>query len=383
MRKNFRKQEKNRKKRGFSFLSGQKLSVMHQKKMFFTLFLIVIFLGSLNIVKAKGWLIPQQPDIEIKEKSIDLDDLSLEQKIAQMIIVAGLPENMRAWKNMQLGGIHLFALQTEWIYNNTIIDFQDQMPIPFFVTADLEGCVSPFDNIKTFPAATEIQSIGAAFEKGFEEGEFLSKLGFTLNFAPVVDLDDHIWKCRTFPGDEKKIASFAEAYLLGLQAHGVLGTAKHYPGKTLIVKDPHKFIVAADIDDSDIYPYQYLSEREQAKAIMVSHVISSGAIYSEEVPAVVSPQVLAELRKNFKGLIISDEIHMLGLKNYFNHLDGMYIALFKAGNDLILNFDRNPHEIYRMIQVVKEAVEREEISEKQIDASVTRILQAKGFTVRD
>ncbi|MBI2665994.1 hypothetical protein HYX13_00115 [Candidatus Woesearchaeota archaeon] len=352
------------------------------KKIFFVLLVLIIFLGSFQIVKAKGWLIPQQPEVNTKNKIIDIDKLTLEQKIAQMIVVAGLSENMRAWKNMQVGGIHFYAMQTEWVYNNTIIDFQYEMPIPAFITADLEGCVSPFDNIRTFPAAAEITTLGAAFEKGYEEGKFLHRIGFTLNFAPVVDLDDHIWKCRTFPGDEKNIAQLAESYLLGLQAQGVIGTVKHYPGKTLVVKDPHKFIVAAEIDSSDLYPYDYLTEKKEAKAIMVSHIISNGVVNSSEVPAVVSPEVIAGLRKKFNGLIISDEIHMLGLKNYFNHPDSMYIALFKAGNDIILNFDKNPHEIYRMIQVIKTAVDNRELSEKQIDASVTRILEAKGFTVK-
>ena len=59
----------------------------------------------------------------------------------------------------------------------------------------------------------------------------------------------------------------------------------------------------------------------------------------------------------------------------------MYIAVFKAGNDVVLNFDKDPNEIYHMIQVIKDAVERGEIPETQIDASVTRILEAKGFSV--
>ena len=113
------------------------------------------------------------------------------------------------------------------------------------MTADLEGCVSPFGFIREFTAASEVNTTEQAFEKGIDEGKFLQKLGFNLNFAPVVDLDDDIWKCRTFPGDEHRIAELAEAYIVGLQAEGVIGTAKHYPGKTLVVKDPHKFVVQA------------------------------------------------------------------------------------------------------------------------------------------
>lgn len=354
---------------------------MMQKKIFYVLLLLVFFMGSLNLAKAKGYFIPSQPVLEFTGKTITLDSLTIDQKIAQMIIVAGSKEQYWPWRNLQMGGIHLFALQNEHVFNNTIVDFQYGMPIPFFVTADLEGCVSPFETIQQFPAASAINSIGSAFEKGVEEGRFLHRLGFNLNFAPVVDLDDSFWKCRTFPGDEIQIAELAQAYLLGLQEEGVLGTVKHYPGKTLIVKDPHKFIVAAEISKKDLYPYEFLLEKGDVKAIMVSHIITSGEIVSDGVPSVVSPNVIAHLRQNFDGLIISDEIHMLGLKNFYHSLDEMYLAVFKAGNDVILNFDRDPNEIYRMIQIVKEAVQQGDIPEEQIDASVTRILQAKGFTV--
>ena len=81
-------------------------------------------------------------------------------------------------------------------------------------------------------------------------------------------------------------------------------------------------------------------------------------------------------------MIISDEISMLGLKNFYPTSDALYIAVFKAGNDLVLNFDEDPNEIYRMIQVVREAVLRGEIPEEQIDTSVKKILDAKGFVVK-
>jgi len=353
-----------------------------QRKIFFVLLGLVLLLSILNVVNAKGLLIPQQKPVDIKNKIVDLEQLTLEQKIAQMVIGVGGTENYWPWKNMQLGGIHLFARQNEHIFNNTIIDFQYQMAIPFFVTADLEGCVSPFEFIRQFKPASEVQSIDEAFEKGVEEGKFLHRLGFNLNFAPVVDLKDDIWKCRTFPGNEANIAQLAQAYLLGLQTEEVLGTAKHYPGKTLIIKDPHKYLVAAEIGKKDVYPYEFLVKKGEVKAIMVSHVISSGQIDSEGVPSVVSKTVIDQLRQNFDGLIVSDEIHMLGLKNYYHSLDEMYVAVFKAGNDLILNFDKDPNEIYHMIQVVKKAVEQGEIPAAQIDASITRILKAKGFTVK-
>jgi len=350
-----------------------------QKEIFFILAAVVLVLGTLNIAQARGLLIPQQPQLVIIDNTIDLSSMTLEQKIAQMVVVHGGIWNLEPWKNMQLGGIHLFALEREELYIDTIGQFQNEARIPFFVSIDLEGCWNPLANFRESVSVSEITEVGQAFQKGSEEGEYLKRLGFTINFAPVVDLDDQIWGCRSFPGDETKVASLAEAYVLGLQNEEMISTAKHYPGKTLVVRDPHKYLVVAEIADQDIYPYQELADN--VKSVMVSHVIVSGAVDSEGLPSVVSSTAISALKKNFAGLIISDEINMLGLKNFYSSQDEMYLAVFKAGNDLVLNFNEDPNEIKHMIEVVAEAVEGGEIPEEQIDGSVRKILELKGFTV--
>lgn len=353
---------------------------MKTPKIIFCLLLFLVFtLAGLNLAKAKGFFIPEQPGIRIVNGTVELDSLTLEQKIAQMVIVAGYSTHLESWRKLQLGGIHLFALPNEELFRETIQEYQYNMTIPFLVTVDLEGCVNPFAAFRYFPFATTISTPQEAFTKGQQEGEYLSSLGVTLNFAPVVDLDDFIWNCRTFPGSEKYVALLAREYVLGLQQQGVLATAKHYPGKTLVVKDPHKYLVAAEIQAKDVYPYSQLSS--DVSSIMVSHIITSGTVDSRGIPAVASAEVITELKKNFTGLVISDEINMLGLRNYYETLDEMYIAVFKAGNDIVLNFNADPNEIYRMILMVKLAVEQGEISEEQIDASVRKILRAKGLKV--
>ncbi len=359
--------------------SGKRGSM--QKKLFVMLLILVLFLGGLNLAKARGWLIPEQPLPNVRDKIIVLDSLTLEQKIAQMIVVHGGLWNLEPWKRMQLGGIQLYALQDAELYQETINKFQENMTIPFLVTVDLEGCWNPFANFQEFKAASEIATIEEAEQKGEEEGKFLKELGFTTNFAPVVDLNDEIWKCRSFPGNEENITQLAEAYVRALQEQGIMATVKHYPGKTLVAKDPHKFLVKAEISAADLYPFIRLEQESGVKALMVSHVISTGEVDSGGKPATGSPEVFAGIKQNFSGLVISDEINMLGLKDYYASLDEMYVAVFKAGNDIILDFSEDPQEIYRMIQVVKVAVEKGEISEEQLDASVKKILEMKGFIV--
>lgn len=347
---------------------------------FLNLVVLVLILGSLNIAKAQGWLIPPQEPIPVDNGVIDIATLTLEQKIAQMVIVHGGPWNEGQWKALQVGGIHLFAKERQELFEETIKSFQKNMTIPFFVTADLEGCLNPFAAFQEFPAAADITTTTEAFEKGLTEGQYLRSLGFSINYAPVVDLDDQIWTCRSFPGNETIVAELARAYVEGLQQEGVIATAKHYPGKTLVVRDPHKYIVAATIQEEDIYPYTVIAG--SVKAVMVSHIITSGTIDSQGIPAVTSPEVIGSLKQSFTGLVISDEINMLGLRDFYPSLDEMYIAVFKAGNDIVLNFNEDPNEVYRMIEVVAEAVEEGDIPEEQIDAAVRKILEAKGFVVR-
>jgi len=343
--------------------------------------MLVAVLLILNLAKIKGSFIPDSPKINIEGKVIKLEDLSLNQKIAQMTIVYGGLQNLGPWKSMQLGGIHLFALENEKTYLATINKFQKDMQIPFFVTVDLEGCANPFANFRESISLKEIHFWEESFEKGRNDGEILSQLGFTTNFAPVVDLQDNIWKCRTFPGDEKQISVLAEAYSQGLQSQHILSTAKHYPGKTLIIKDPHKFLVSAEISYNDLYPYSYLFNQTKVDSVMVSHIIANGQIDSSGIPSVASKEVIGDIKREFNGLIVTDEINMLGLKNFYSSLDEMYLAVFSAGNDLILNFNEDPNEIYRMINLIAEAVRKGIISEEQIDASVRKILEVKGFKV--
>lgn len=352
------------------------------KIVFFILVSIVLILGSLNLAKAQGWLIPSQKELQIVDGTIKLKSMTLEQKIAQMIVVQGNVQTMQAWKNMMVGGIHMFGRKSDGVFRNTVLDFQLDMPIPLLVTLDLEGCINPFGYYRNFTPTSEIETVGEAFEKGFQEGAYLRSLGFTINFAPVVDLQDDIWKCRAFSGNAQEVAELAQAYVLGLQNQGIMATIKHYPGKTLTVKDPHQFIVVASIAEEDQLPYQYLFGKKDAKAVMVSHLITVGEVESGGVPAVVSEHLIQELKARFEGLVVSDEINMLGLKNFFDDDDEMYLAVFKAGNDLVLNFNKDPQEIYHMIQVVAQAVRDGIIPEEQIDASVQKILEAKGFKVK-
>ncbi len=379
--------KKSKKTKSRNSINLSKLKSKYKNKiglyLFIFLLTINVVLAGLSVAKSRGLLIPGQPDPLVVNNVIDLDDLTLEQKIAQMVVVLGVQYYSTPLKKMQLGGIHLHAMKGIPQFKDVVETFQEGMEIPFFVTVDLEGCVNPFSSFMEFQLANEVESIGDSFQKGKSEGKFLSELGATINFAPVVDLEDQIWNCRSFKGDKEKVSELANAYVLGLQDEGIIATAKHYPGKTLVIKDPHKFLAAAEITEDDLYPYDFLIEKQSVKAIMISHLITFGKVNSEGKPSDASQRITNELIEKFDGLIVTDEINMLGMRNFYGSLDEMYLEVFKAGPDIVLNFNSDPNEIYRMITIIKEAIEEGDISEKRIDKSVQKILEAKGFIVKD
>jgi beta-N-acetylhexosaminidase len=343
-------------------------------------FLVSLF--KLNSEKAMAFQI-EEPKNVIFDKStntIYLNSLTLKQKIAQMIVTFDSPKNKDMLQKMLIGGIHLGSKPTKKDFIDTINYYQDGATIPFFFTADMEGCINPFENFQKFPSLREIKDKEEAYRVGFEEGKLLKELGFSINFAPVVDINDTIWNCRNFLGSIEEIGEKASYYIKGLQDNGIIATSKHYPGKTLVIKDPHKHVVHAYIEKDDILPFIKTIENN-VSAIMISHIIADGYVNSDSYPSVASKKLVEELRKNFPGLIITDEIRMLGLKDFYKDLDQMYIDVFKAGNDLILNFDTDPWGLYHMICVIENAVKNGEISEERINLSVIKILKAKGISV--
>ncbi|MBW2993634.1 hypothetical protein KY317_03615 [Candidatus Woesearchaeota archaeon] len=342
--------------------------------------IVVLFVINLENMRALEVEDTSGIDFDRKTNTIHLDSLTLRQKIGQMIIVSGIKRNRRDIRNMIIGGIYLGAKPTKERYIKTIADFQNSSIIPLFITVDMEGFRNPFANFQEFPTFAEIETKEEAYEVGYNHGKVLKELGFSINFAPVVDLRDDIWKCRSFPGTPEEIAEKSNYYINGLQENQIIATSKHYPGKTLVVDDPHKVVVSAEIDKNDLLPFKG-NIKNNVHAIMVSHIIVKGDVDSESKPSVVSERIIKGLKEDFTGLVITDEIKMLGLKNYYLDINEMFIDVFKANNDVILNFDISTRNIYDMINAVAEAVERGEISEERIDKSVTKILNAKGIRV--
>lgn len=324
---------------------------------------------------------PHNIDYDLATNTLNLSSLTLEQKLAQMVIIFGVDENAEVFKNMFIGGVFFNGQKSPEMYEKKINNYQEGAIVPFFVAADMEGCLNPFENFQNFPKFKDISTPEEAFTFGQEAGLVLKRLGFNMNFAPVLDLEDKILNCRSFPGTLEEISLKGQKFIEGLHDSGIMAVAKHYPGGTLVGEDTHKDIAGATISVDDLKPFQG-AMAVGVEGIMINHVIVNGALDSKGVPSVVSPEVVGSLN-DFSGFRITDEINMLGLAENYDpsNVNEMFVQLVQAGNDVLLSFDRSPTRIYRMIRAIEKAVKNERISEEQIDNSVRKILFLKGVNV--
>lgn len=359
-----------------------KLKLPKLKKDYYTTIILILGILTLSIVQSSLFSIESSDNIIYFEgnNTLNYSTLTLKQKIAQMLIVYEKQDNLEDFTEMVVGGIYVDPKPSKEDFIKDISNFQDSAKIPIFVTADMEGCWNPLETVKDFPTFKEIETEEEAYDLGLETGETLKELGFNFNFAPVVDLEDTIWNCRVFQGTPAEVSKRAISYIKGLEEYGILTSAKHYPGQTLHIKDPHKNLVYATIEEKDLEPFD-IAIKNNVTSIMVSHVIVNGSVDSESKPSVVSEKLISELKQKYNGLIVTDEVNMLGVKSFYENIDDMYIDLVKAGNDVILNFNRDSEEIYYMIKVIENAVQSGEISEERIDESVVKILKAKGINL--
>ena len=334
--------------------------------------IVLILLSSLLFLNSCSDL-PQGQVFEVR-----LSEMPIREKIAQMIIIEGRPDNLRKVSELSIGGIFLFPLKNEEQYIRTINNFQRNSKYKLFVATDLEGCVNMLENIQTFKYFSEIETEEEAYNLGKDMGFLLNKLGFNINFAPVLDLEDTIWHCRSFTGTKEQIIAKGLAFLEGLKPTGIISTAKHFPGRTLNVADTHTGPANSKISKDDLDPF-YKAMESDVDMLMVNHLIVSGELESKGKPSSVSKDVISNVKQNFDGLIITDDLKMKGVSSLYTERKEVYIDAINAGNDILLHaYEEDPEGV---IDYIENAVINGRIKEELINRSVIKILEKKGIKV--
>ena len=268
-------------------------------------------------------------------------------------------ELLYQWVDRGLGSVKVFGWNTDDIYlvAKSISSLQkrssnNRFNIPLFVATDQEGGWVRHvkgDTLIT-PGNMAIGASGYPYDSWYSAyyiNKEIKTLGINLNFAPTVDLytnhDSQIIGSRSFGEDPEKSGILGAAFAAGSIAAGVIPTVKHFPGHGDTSVDSHGKLPVIDIDyetfkNRELIPFLYLI-KEGVPAVMSGH-LSFPNIDKSGAPASLSKYFLTDILRNqlnYDGLIITDDMMMVGATAYAGSLSNAFKMAIEAGNDIILS----------------------------------------------
>lgn len=195
--------------------------------------------------------------------------------------------------------------------------------LPLAVALDQEG--GPVSRLRPWvgptPALRQIWTRGGAeacSDWGRLWGEGLRLLGFNVDFAPVVDLwDGHPAAGigdRAASPDPTKAATAAGAFLHGLEAMGVRGCLKHFPGLGGTTLDSHQGLPgleeAAQVDRN---ASAFIPLAHPDRLVMVAHLRTPA---SAPLPASLHRGSVAGNPWGIQGRFLPDDLEMGGCADW-------------------------------------------------------------------
>lgn len=267
--------------------------------------------------------------------------------------------------------------------------------IPLLTATDQEGGMVRHVRGDTSRGAGNM-AIGAtglpadAYRAGRYIAAELRTLGINMNFAPTVDVYRNpraeIIGSRSFGDDPVQAGLLGLAVFRGHENERVISAAKHFPGHGNAVGDSHVLLPELDytIDElyeHDLIPYRMLV-REGIPAILSAHLAFPN-ITGSRVPASLSPEIMTELLREklgFEGLLITDDLHMIGATIYAQRqglsFGELLVMAVEAGNDMIM-LSETPALDGEEWRALRNAYSERPHFRERVRESVYRILEYK------
>ncbi len=359
------------------------------------LFLISGFLSSTSSQERPPFLDNQTDWVDSVFSTLDLDA-----KVGQLFMVAAYSNRDEAHKQeilelveqYKIGGLIFFQggpVRQANLHNA----YQTKADVPLLVAMDCEwGVGMRLDSTIRYPyqmALGAIQNNDLIYNMGEEVARQFKRLGMHVNFAPVIDVNNNaknpVINFRSFGEDKYNVTTKGGAYMRGMQDHGILACGKHFPGHGDTDVDSHKDLPVIPHDrvrlnDIELYPFHELM-KEGLGSVMVAHLSIPFLDPTENLPSTLSSPIIKDLLKDslgFEGMVFTDALNMEGVAKYYapGEVD---LKAYQAGNDVLL-FSL---DVRKGIELIKRAVEEKKITEKEIDASVKKLLHLKYWAGLD
>lgn len=303
-----------------------------------------------------------------------------------------LNDTMRATAaEYPVGGVIIFAHNIK--DREQLVAFVDSLkalPGAPLVSIDEEGGrVARIANNKAFGlpryksmADLAAKGKGAVKEAAGTIGKYLHGFGIDIDFAPVADVNTNprniVIGPRAFSDSPSEAGEMVAAYLQALQAQGVVGCLKHFPGHGDTSADTHFGYAVSNKSWEEMLECEMIPFRAGiaagARMVMTAH-ISAPKVTGSNIPSTLSYTVLTEKLRGelgFDGVIVTDAMEMGAITRQYTAVEASVLAV-KAGADVLLCVK----DFRAAVNAIEDAVESGEIPESRIDESVRRILKLK------
>ena len=201
-------------------------------------------------------------------------------------------------------------------------------------------------------------------------------LGLNWVLAPVCDVNNNpanpVINVRAWAEQPAAAAELVAAFCRGLQAEGVLGCAKHFPGHGDTCSDSHLELPLLPHDRQRLEAIELPPFRAAIAAgvatVMTAHLLLPAL--DPQRPATLSAAVLTGLLRQelgFNGLVVTDALMMEAISASYGPGEAAVLAL-EAGADLVLM----PADADAAIAALVAAVQGGRLSRERLEASAQR-----------
>ncbi len=323
-----------------------------------------------------------------------LAKMTQEARLGQLFMIGAYPTQggsdeqavLKAIQDHEVGGLIFFRGHEDQIARLTN-RYQAQSKVPLMMSMDAEwGTNMRVARATQFPRQLmmgALQNNALIYEFGQAVAKECQAMGIHINFAPVVDVNNNpanpVIGDRSFGENRENVTAKAYQYIRGLQDHGVMACAKHFPGHGDTDVDSHKDLPIIRhslqrLDSVELYPFKNLIQHG-VQSVMVAHLHIPALDATPNLPVTLSKPTITGLLKEkmgFKGLIFTDALNMRGVTKHFKDGETDVKALL-AGNDVLLVTQDIPNAKKR----IYEAIDSNLITWEEIDGHVRKILHAK------
>lgn len=328
-----------------------------------------------------------------------LAGLTLERKIAQLVTadiaggyIADDDPRLARWISLARDhglGLFVFYGGTPRDVARILNRLQKEAAVPLLVTADFEGGpgqqvtgASEYPANMAFAAAGDEDLMYRAASAAAVEGR---AMGVHLTYTPVCDIawdpDNPAESVRSFGGDLDLLGRMVRAYVRGYHEHGMLTSAKHFPGRGDVRNMPDNpgwaWIdkPAADVEAQEFRAFK-IGVEAGVDFVMTEHIAVPSVADGSRLPASVEPKLVSgwlKGRLGFRGLVTSDDLWYDNVVARFG-AEEVAVKAFEAGHDIILK----PKDPVATIAALAAAVRSGRIPEARVDEAVRKLLTLKA-----